>query len=233
MKAVFFSDAHLVDNEPERVATVSGAIRKISQDADMVFILGDLFEFYHGHGSYVYPFYAGVLDLLREIAAERSVYFIEGNHEFGLGRFFESYTGVRWVEKMTIRIDEKKVHISHGDQIGSSPLRGILKSRFVYMLMNLLGPTLTWRIAMLCRPFLSKTHKGYDEKVLTRFRQYGRKKLGEGYDAVITAHSHMADIEEYDMDGRKKTYLNSGDLIESLSYGLYVTGEGFSINTLR
>jgi UDP-2,3-diacylglucosamine hydrolase len=231
MKAIFFSDAHLVDKEPEKSGIITEALREISKDADMVFILGDLFEFYHGHGRHVYPFYAEIVDLLREIAAKSSVYYIEGNHEFGMGDFFESYTGVRCLESLTVRIDGKKVFLSHGDEIGAPLLRRVLKSRFVYRLMDLLGPGPTWKIAMLCRPLLSKSHKPYNEKILDRFRRYGKKKLREGYDAVITAHSHMADLEEHDLNGLRKTYMNTGDLIESLTYGVYDTDKGFSIST--
>ena len=177
MKAIFFADAHLMDNEPERIRTVSRAIREITTDADIVFILGDLFEFYHGHGSYIYPFFAELVDVLKMIATERTVYFIEGNHEFGMGRFFETYTDVRCVEKLTINMDEKKVFLSHGDEIGSPTMRMILKSPFVYSIMDRLGPRLTWKIAMFCRRFLSRSHKPYNKAILERFRRYGRMKL--------------------------------------------------------
>src|SRR5208283_1558900 len=185
MKAIFLSDAHLTVDEADRIRRVSRAIRDITKDADLVFIMGDLFEFYHGYDGYVYPFYKEFVDLLRDVAAGRLVYFIEGNHEFGLGRHFESYTGVRCVENLTINIDDRKVFLSHGDEIGSPLLRRILKSRLIYSIMDSLGSGLTWKIAMMSRPFLSKSHKPYDKRILNRFRRYGRKKLEEGYDAVI------------------------------------------------
>lgn len=230
MKAIFFSDAHLSQSERGRIEEVCRILRDITRDADIVFILGDLFEFYHSHGDHIYPFYKEVMDTLKKIAAKRTVYFIEGNHEFGLGDRFEAHTGVRCVESLTINIDEKKVFLSHGDEIGSPTLRRILKSRFVYSIMDRFGPDLTWKIAMISRHFLSKRRKPYNKTIMDRFRRYGRKKLQEGYDAVIIAHSHMADIEEYESSGKKRTYLNTGDLIESLTYGAYVTGKGFTVN---
>jgi UDP-2,3-diacylglucosamine hydrolase len=196
----------------------------------MVFILGDLFEFYHGHGDYIHPFFKGMVDTLRTVAAGRTVYLIEGNHEFSMGEFFEAHTGVRCVESLTINMDDKKVFITHGDELGSPVLRWILKSGFVYFVMDRLGPRLTWKIAMFSRHFLSKSHKPHNRTVMERFRRYGKKKLQEGYDAVIMAHSHIADIEEYEWSGKKQTYMNTGDLIESLSYGVYITGKGFTIN---
>jgi len=233
MKAIFFSDAHLTDNEAGRIGTVSRIIRDITKDADQVFILGDLFEFYHGYDGHIYPFFREPTDTLRKIASGRPVYFIEGNHEFGLGKHFESYTGVTCVENLTINMDDHKVFLSHGDEFGSPLLRRVLKSRFVYSIMDSLGPGLTWRIAMMSRLILSKSHKPYNRKILNRYRRHARRKLQEGYDAVILGHSHMADIEEYEWKGRKKTYMNTGDLITSFTYGVYDTEKGFSVATYR
>jgi len=229
MKVVFFSDAHLADTEPHRTNAVLRTIRDITADADMVVVLGDLFEFYHGFGAHVYPFYTDVVELLREIASKRSVYFIEGNHEFGMAVFFESHTRVKCVETLSINIDGKKVFISHGDELGSPILRAILKSRFIYSIMNLLGPERTWKTAMACRPLLSKSHKSFNLRTFNRFRRYGEKKLSEGYDAVIMAHSHMADFQEHDLNGKTGIYMNTGDLIKSLSYGVYVSEKGFAV----
>lgn len=231
MKAVFFSDAHLLDNEPERVEALKTFMRDVTADAEVVVILGDLFEFYHGHEGHIYPCYREIADLLRGLASTRSVYLVEGNHEFGMGDFFASHTGVRCVNSLSLDLDGQRVFLSHGDEICGLPLRRILKSRFIYGVMNLLGPERTWRIAMQFRRLLSKKEKPYHEKTLIRFREYGKRKLREGYDAVVTAHSHMADLECYDLNGRKKLYMNTGDLIASSTYGVYITGKGFFITT--
>ncbi|MGD0230380.1 MAG: UDP-2,3-diacylglucosamine diphosphatase [Syntrophorhabdales bacterium] len=231
MKAVFFSDAHLPHNDADRIRTVKTFVRHVTEDADLVVVLGDLFDFYHGYDGYIYPFYREIIDLLRELAASRSVYFVEGNHEFGMGSFFESYTGVRCVRTLTLNIDDKHVFLCHGDRVRSRGLHKILKSRPIFSIMDLLGPDRTWRIAMGLRRFLSRRHKLHNEKVRALFRQYGRRKLREGYDAVIVAHSHMADIARYDINGRRATYMNTGDLVASFSYGEYTTGEGFTIQT--
>ena len=204
MKAVFFSDAHLPDNDAGRVRAVKTFLRQAAEDADMVVVLGDLFEFYHGYDGYIYPFYREVVDALRDAARSKSVYFIEGNHEYRMGPYFESYTGVRCARSLSLDLDGKRVFLCHGDAFRTFSLSRLLRSRLVYAIMDLLGPDRTWRIAMQCGRVLSKKRKIYDERVRARFRRYGKKKLREGYDAVIMAHSHMADIESYDMDGRKR-----------------------------
>lgn len=232
VQIIFFSDAHLTRDDKPRVTLANRFIRDVCASADMVCIMGDIFEFYHGHDGYFYPWYQEIMEALREIGSgKRPVYFIEGNHEFGLGKDFETSTGVTLVENLTLDIDGKRTFVSHGDEVGSPYLRKLLKSRFTLSLMDLFGPELTWKIAMFCRIFLSKRKKAYEETVRERFRRYAEKKLSEGYDAVVLAHSHIPDLCRFDADGKVKTYLNAGDLCECLSYGEYTTAGGFAVRT--
>ena len=228
MRIVFFSDAHLKKEETERIAFVTRFIEGVSKDADMVFILGDLFEFYHGHDGYIYPWYRPVIETLKEIRRNRPVYYIEGNHEFRMGSFFESYTGITSVNDMSLLIEGKKFFLSHGDEINPIPLKKLLKSSPIYALMDSFGPALSWKIAMGCRALLSKRRKPYSLKVRDRFRAYGRTKIDEGYEAVILAHSHIPDLVEYGGDGAG-IYVNTGALIEHCSYADYISGKGFSL----
>ena len=132
MKAVFFSDAHLAGDDAAKTERLKGFIKRVTEDADLVVILGDLFEFYHGYEGYIYPHYKEIVDLLRDIASGRSVYLIEGNHEFRMGRYFESYTGIRCVDTLTLNIDDKRVFLSHGDTAPRLARAPALKSRPIY-----------------------------------------------------------------------------------------------------
>jgi UDP-2,3-diacylglucosamine hydrolase len=229
MKAVFFSDAHLTKEDHERIDLVSRFISEVSRDADVVVVVGDLFEFYHGYDGFIYPWFRPIADALKTAASGRIVYFIEGNHEFKLGDYFEKYTGVRCRDEVVLDFDGKRVFVSHGDTVGGGSLKPILKSSFIYLLMKLFRPRLTWAIAMGCRHFLSRRTKGYNERVREKYKGYGRNKLQEGYDAVVLAHSHMADILLFTEGGKERVYLNTGDLIKSLSYGEYSSHDGFRL----
>lgn len=229
MKAVFFSDAHLKKEDDERIALISSFIAEVSRDADIVVIAGDLFEFYHGYNDYIYPWFRPIADVLKKAASGRTVYFLEGNHEFKLGAYFERYTGVHCQDKVALDLDGKRVFVSHGDDVGVGSLRPILKSSFIYLLMNIFGPSLTWSIAMGCRLFLSRKRKIYNQRALERFRDYGVAKLHDGYDAVILAHSHIPDMVSFEQGGTEKVYLNSGDLIENFTYVEYTSRDGFRL----
>jgi UDP-2,3-diacylglucosamine hydrolase len=234
MKCIFFGDTHLAREDDGRHAFVTTFIKEICVHADMVFILGDLFEFYHGYDGFIYPWYKNVIDALRDIALRgTAVYHIEGNHEFEMGLFFSSYAGLTCARNLTIEIDDKKVFLSHGDETANPTLRKVLKSAFIYAVMDALGPAITWKVAMACRVFLSKRRRLYSQKVRDAFRTYARRKLDEGYSAVVLAHTHMPDFVEYGNGETKKIYVNTGDLIENLTYGEYNSISGFAIRTYK
>lgn len=229
MKAVFFSDAHLGKEDDERIALIGRFITEVSRDADIVVVAGDLFEFYHGYDGFIYPWFRSIADVLKKTASGRTVYFLEGNHEFKLGDYFERYTGAHCQDTVAFDLDGRRVFVSHGDDVGIGSLRPILKSSFIYLLMNLFGPRLTWSIAMGCRLFLSRKKRIYNQRTLEKFRNYGVTKLHDGYDAVILAHSHMPDMVSFKQGGRERVYLNTGDLIGNFTYAEYTSDGGFKL----
>lgn len=229
MRAVFFSDVHLLREDADKVELVQGFLKDCCADADMVFVLGDLFEFYHGYNGYIYPWYKGVIDSLKELTESgKEVYFLEGNHELGMGAFFITYTGVTCARDISIHLDGKKVFVSHGDPSDAFCLGNFLKAPFVYMIMDVLGPVFTWKVAKIAGFFLSRKVKPYSEKVKDIFRKNARIKLDEGYDVVIYGHSHVADRIEFDGEGKQKIYLNTGDFGKNMEYVVYDSNSGFT-----
>jgi len=230
MKLIFFSDTHLTDKSFDKMRYVKNFLDDACEDADKVFVLGDLFEFYHGYDGYIYPCYAGIVDSLKRLVEKgKEVCLLEGNHEFGMGGFFQAQTGIICAKEMAIDVEGKRTYIAHGHRFDAFCLGNILKTPAIYAVMDLFGPAMTWKIAMAMRIFLSKKKKPYSAKVMEAFRRYARSKQDEGYDAVVLAHSHIPDITSHVIDGREKVYLNTGDFIEHGSYGEYTTGYGFQL----
>jgi UDP-2,3-diacylglucosamine pyrophosphatase LpxH len=154
---------------------------------------------------------------------------LEGNHEFEMGTFFETYTGIKCVKNLTIDVEGNRTFISHGDEFFRNPVTRALKTPFTLRAMNLFGPKLSWKIAMGVSKIMSKKKKGQNLKVKDRFREYAKAKLNEGYDAVVLAHSHISDYVEYGSEKAKKVYLNSGDLIQNSTYIEYTSKSGFAV----
>ncbi len=213
-------------------------IQKFATDVldkvDKVFILGDLFEFYHGYHGYIYPWYKGVADVLKKLSeGGKSVVLLEGNHEFGMGSFFENYTGVTCGRDMAIDLDGKKTFISHGDGSGLFCLGSILKSTFIHSIMDILGPAATWKGAQIAGVFLSRKTKPRNPNIRDVFRKRARIKLAEDYDAVIFGHSHIPDRMFFNDGNREKVYLNTGDFGTALDYVLYDSKNGFTLEKYR
>ena len=230
MKAVFFSDTHLDRTQTWKTKRVESFLREVCVGADIVVLLGDIFDFYHGQGECIYPWFKGVADALREVTAKGgTVYFLEGNHEYAMGAFFASYTGAAVSVEMGLDLDGAKVFVSHGDVFTGGLTRMVLKSRATSGVMDLLGPRLTWVIAMGVRLVLSKKHKGYNPRAKERFRGYAAGKFDEGFDVVILAHSHMLDRVETGEGDKRKIYLNTGDFIAHSTYVSYETSSGLEV----
>jgi UDP-2,3-diacylglucosamine hydrolase len=134
---------------------------------------------------------------------------------------------------MTVQLDDKKIYMSHGDALGLFCLGRILKTRFIYAAMDILGPVYTWKAASAAGFFLSRKIKPYNLKIKNIFREHARKKLDEGYDAVIYAHSHIRDKIEFNREGNKRVYLNTGDFGKRMEYVLYDSNSGFTQETYR
>jgi UDP-2,3-diacylglucosamine hydrolase len=230
MKIVLFSDVHITRSSVDRTALALRFVTDCCDDADVVVVLGDLFDFYHGYDGYIYPWYRSVTDGLRMLVERgKQVYFLEGNHEFFMGDYYEKYTGIVCRHELTLECEGKKVYISHGDRFARFSLARVLKRPFFYRIMDVLGPSLTWTIASLSRPFLSKSRKDYNETVRDVYRDYARHKFAEGYNVVVLAHSHIPDHFEVGDDSAIKQYFNTGDLARYGSYVVYESASGFSL----
>lgn len=233
MIAVFFSDVHILKNDSERTSLFHAFSRDVLSAADYIFILGDLFEFYHGYDNYIYPWYQSIADTLRELSGQgKTIYFIEGNHEFGMGSFFEQYTGSICVEReISMPLDGKKIYMAHGDSSDRFCFGKLLKSSLVYHIMDIIGPGPTWMGAKWASFFLSRKTKPYSVEIKDIFRSFGQKKLGQGYDAVILAHSHIADKVTGTENQHTQIYMNTGDFGVAFSFVSYESSSGFELKT--
>src|SRR5258708_13418461 len=88
------SDIHLSEAIPHTVAAFEHFVRVTAEQADSVFILGDLFEYWIGDDMLVEPFVARIAALLHTLS-ERGIalYIMHGNRDFLLGKRFMKVAG--------------------------------------------------------------------------------------------------------------------------------------------
>jgi UDP-2,3-diacylglucosamine hydrolase len=115
----FLSDIHLSEAIPRTVAAFEHFIRVTAEQADSVFILGDLFEYWVGDDMLVEPFVARIAALLHTLS-ERGIalYIMHGNRDFLLGKRFMKAAGAIWLpDPFVITAFGIRVALAHGDAL--------------------------------------------------------------------------------------------------------------------
>jgi UDP-2,3-diacylglucosamine hydrolase len=112
----FISDLHLSEATPRTRAAVARHL--VASPAELVVILGDLFELWVGDDQMAQPFAAGLVETLAEAASRRELAFMVGNRDFLAGPRLRQATGWRALPDPTV-LDAwgQRVLLSHGDAL--------------------------------------------------------------------------------------------------------------------
>ncbi len=175
-----------------------------------------------------------VKHLIGLIAKEVPVYYIPGNHDEMLRRFKGFNLGsLKIVNKLSLKIDDKKVWVFHGDvfdvvmqnskwlarlgAVGYDTL--ILINRFVNFISQKLGKG---------KLSFSKKVKNTVKsavKFINDFEVTVCDIAAENdYDYVVCGHIHQPEIKDVKTNSKTVTYMNSGDWIENLTALEYTDG---------
>jgi len=228
MRAIFIADAHLKGlNDPNQKHLC--AFLENLKDIDKLFILGDLFEFWTGYNKTLEYNYSPVLVQFKRLKeSSTDIIYVEGNHDFSVGQFFKDILdGAVYPDSADITLDGKRFFLAHGDiaehSISYKIWRRFLRSPVVSIIVKIVPPFLVWKAAMI----LSKKSRGNHKRgdVLDNLqREFAKEKIKQGFDIVIFAHSHVPEISEIAVNGKKGIYANPGDWIKEFSYLVYEDG---------
>lgn len=231
MKIIFLGDGHLSNpdtKDQQALCQFLGGLK----DADKLVITGDLFEFWIGFGSYVFPHYSDVIDKLHEVKSRGTeLIYVEGNHDFHMGRYFKETLGVTvYPKKFVLTINDKSILVMHGDTATKSLSyhlwRWFSRSLAFKIFIKFITPNMAQKIAQYLST-QSKTYKGeradaIDDELI----DYAERKLLGRYDAVIMGHSHKQTAHTIGGDlGRPIKYINTGSWQEFLNYIEFSDGE--------
>ncbi|MCS6905143.1 MAG: UDP-2,3-diacylglucosamine diphosphatase [Bacteroidia bacterium] len=124
-RALYFaSDLHLgvpdYQTSLQREKRFIQWLETIAQDAEGIYIVGDLFDFWFEYKRVVPKGYARLLGKLAELSDRGvSITVLAGNHDLGYKDYFPSCLGVRvFHEPQTMFFHGKKIFIAHGDGLG-------------------------------------------------------------------------------------------------------------------
>ena len=233
--AVFISDVHLHGVDDPRTAPFADFVRSFKGTADMMCIVGDLFDFYYGFKSVVYWQHLPALAAFDELRRSgMKLVFVEGNHEFRVAEAMRGAFGMEThVSEGEVVVNGKKIFLCHGDladpkDYGYRFLHWALRNPVTAFAVSMTPPSLALAVARLASDQSRAYAGGRGERLTKLFREKARGAIAAGADAAIFGHSHYPVLETIDVSGRSGTFANCGDWVEHFTY-LRFDGERFTL----
>ena len=150
MATYFLADIHLAENRPEITAAFLATLAAIARDADAIYILGDLYDYWLGD-DLATPYQQRIAAALAALPCP--LYYQHGNRDFLLGARYAPSAHLRILpERHTLTLGGRTVLVEHGDLLcsddrGYQRLRRILRCRPLQWLYYRLPRALRRRIA--------------------------------------------------------------------------------------
>jgi UDP-2,3-diacylglucosamine hydrolase len=244
-KVYFVSDLHLgapaLGDNRERELLFVDWLKSIRNDASMLFLLGDYFDFWFEYKKVVPKGYVRSLGALAEISDSGiPIHFFIGNHDIWAFDYLTKELGlIVHRNTMSIELDGKKFFLAHGDDLGEKDfwyqiIKKTFHNRLAQWALAKAHPDLTLRLANLWTKQSLLSHKigDYDFKGLDNEEQvhFAKTVLAKEYfDYFVFGHRHIA-INEEISPGTRLIIL--GDWIRKFTYGVW-DGNEFRIEKIK
>ena len=230
----FVSDSHLglhpVEKSRIREQKLVRWLDSIKGDAEELYLVGDIFDFWHEHKHVVPKGFVRFLGKLGELSDSGiKIHFFIGNHDIWAYGYFTEELGID-IRKGPLEIThgQKKFFIAHGDglgpgDIGYKLLKWTFTNRVLQWMFSRLHPNFsmwigkTWsRNSRYSKGIVAEEFAGEEKELQLLF---AKEKLKETYfDYFVFGHRHIP----YDyLIGNNSHVINLGDWIYSFTYAVF------------
>jgi UDP-2,3-diacylglucosamine hydrolase len=149
----FASDIHLGAGEPSETRKVEQRfvawLDRVSEDAEAIFLLGDVFDFWFEYRRVVPKGAVRTLGKLAELTDRGiRVVFFAGNHDMWVRDYLQQECGVEvYLHPATLTLAGRRIYLAHGDDLGIS---GHLSLQLMNKLFR--SRVLQWLFSWLVHP---------------------------------------------------------------------------------
>jgi UDP-2,3-diacylglucosamine hydrolase len=214
----------------------------VAQDAEAIYLMGDLFDFWYEYKTVVPKGYTRLFAKLAEITDKGiPVHFFKGNHDFWAFDYLNEEAGVIIHDDIQeIELKGKKFFLAHGDGLGPGDkgykfLKKVFLSKFNQFLFRWFHPDLGTKMGLyfsrgsrISKTIKQDTDENYflnDKEILLVFaREMAAKKPETDY--FVFGHRHVpTNLKVSD----NATCIILGDWVRHFSYGKF-NGNTFELN---
>ncbi|MGB0593048.1 MAG: UDP-2,3-diacylglucosamine diphosphatase [Flavobacteriales bacterium] len=232
-KIYFASDLHLgVPNREKSLVREKLFVQwldKIKSDAEAIYLVGDIFDFWFEYKKAVPKGYVRLLGKLAEISDSGiPIHIFTGNHDMWFFDYLEDEINAHiYREPIEISLKGKRFFIGHGDGLGPGDngyklIKKIFKNKLCQWLFERIHPNLGISIAQywskksrIANGEKDESYHG-EKEWLTQFCKEKMKTIEVDY--FIFGHRHLP--LEVDL-GNNTTYINLGEWVNYNSYAVF------------
>ncbi|MEQ6121090.1 UDP-2,3-diacylglucosamine diphosphatase [Reichenbachiella sp. MALMAid0571] len=243
-KIYFASDFHLgAPNDEEsrtRESKIIDWLDQIKNDAEAVFLVGDIFDFWF---EYKYSIPKGFIRFLGKIAEISDsgipIIFYTGNHDMWMADYFPMELNVQLERKpKDYLIGNKRFHIGHGDGLGPGDgtykiLKKVFANRTCQWLFQWLHPNVGMGLAKAwsrqSRAHNEESDGSFDAENEWILSYCKEKEKKVHFDYYIFGHRHLP-IDYQLSEGSR--YVNLGEWITQFNYGVF-DGHNFEFKKFK
>ena len=247
-KIYFASDLHLGTPDAKSSAAREKLfvlwLDEIKVDATEIFIIGDIFDFWHEYKTVIPKGFVRLQGKIAELGdAGIPVHIFTGNHDLWMFGYFEQELGAKVYTQPTQReFNGKKFFVGHGDGLGPGDhgykfIKKVFSNPVCQFLFRWLHPDIGARLA---RYFSYESRFGnegkkkaaeeYTNEEKEWLVQFCRETLNkEQFDFFVFGHRHLPlDIRL----NETSRYINTGDWLDYYSYAVF-DGEKMELKYFR
>jgi UDP-2,3-diacylglucosamine hydrolase len=217
--SLFISDLHLCASRPAITEAFLNFLKTEAKQAEKLFILGDLFEYWAGDDDLNHPDHQNIIQALKALSQNTAIYFIHGNRDFLIGEAFAEATGATILaDPSALNLYGHSVLLSHGDALCTDDVE--------YQAFKKLVRSQDWQTKFLGQPLSQRKaqieelrKKSEEEKSGKPYKimDINTEALSQllkafNYPAIfIHGHTHRPNVHKLHLDGKDCTRIVLGD----------------------
>ena len=209
MPTLFVSDLHLSEKRPGKLDLFYALLERAAHDAQAVYILGDLFEYWLGDDDDAAP-HPAIIDALAKLtAAGPALHVMHGNRDFLMGSRFSDRTRCKLLDDLTvIALHGRRTLLMHGDLLCTRDLP--------YQELRRTVQDPDWQRAVLAKPLTER-------RALAEHMRIDSEEAKNGKQSVIMDVEQSA-VEQFMLD-HKLLYLIHGHTHRPARHEFTLSGE--------